>query len=70
MGPDWSEMREMDGRAVLADTVVPSRTWMDAYILPEDRPAVQAAIDAAIRSKGRFELERRLRHADGTVGWA
>lgn len=69
MSPDWAEMRQLDGRGFLADTSDPDRHWLEAYILPEDRPAVLAAIEAAIRDKRMFEFEHRVRTADGSVGW-
>lgn len=69
MSADWTEMRELDGRGFLADTPEPSDGWMERYIEPEDRPAVQAAIADSIRGKHLFELEHRVRRADGTVGW-
>ena len=70
MSADWTEMRQLDGRGFLPDTDGPSIAWQDAYLLPEDRPAVTAAIDEAIRTKGVFQLEHRVRQADGRVGWA
>lgn len=70
MSADWREMRQLDGRAFLSDTDSPSIDWMDAYLLPEDRPTIRARIDEAIRTKGPFQLEHRVRRADGSVGWA
>ena len=70
MSADWTEMRVLDGRGFLADTDQPSIRWIDEYILPEDRSDVTAAIDAAVKSKGTFELEHRVRRADHSVGWA
>ncbi|MET7245612.1 PAS domain-containing protein [Methylobacterium sp. EM32] len=69
MSPDWQEMRQLDGHGFLADTVVPSVRWLDSYIDPADRPEVMAAIEDAIRRKGTFELEHRVRRADGSFGW-
>lgn len=69
MSPDWRQMHHLDGRSFLADTDSPSEGWVDTYILPEDRPAVFAAIETAIRDKGMFELEHRVRRADGGIGW-
>ncbi|HVG48515.1 MAG TPA: CheR family methyltransferase, partial [Rubellimicrobium sp.] len=70
MGPDWSEMRELDGRGFMVDTLAPSRTWMEGYIHPDDQAEVQSAIGQAISSKALFELEHRVRRPDGTFGWA
>ncbi|MBM7115099.1 sensor histidine kinase [Archangium primigenium] len=69
MSPDWREMREMRGKGILSDTHAPSPLWEDTYLLPEDRPWVMARIDEAIRNRTPFELEHRVRHADGSVGW-
>ncbi|SEO68306.1 PAS domain S-box-containing protein [Methylobacterium sp. ap11] len=69
MSPDWQEMRQLDGHGFLADTVVPTVHWLDLYIDPADRPEMMAAIEDAIRRKGTFELEHRVRRADGSFGW-
>ena len=70
MNPDWSEMRALDGRGFLADTASPSGDWLSAYIDPADQPRVRAAILQAIRTRTMFELEHRVRQADGSLGWA
>ncbi|HEV7137208.1 MAG TPA: PAS domain S-box protein, partial [Steroidobacteraceae bacterium] len=70
MSPDWSEMRCLEGGNFVSDTREPSRTWLDKYIYPDDQAQVTAAIAAAIRSKGVFALEHRVRRANGSVGWA
>jgi PAS domain S-box-containing protein len=69
MSADWTEMRELDGRDFLADTDAPSIRWLEDYIFPNDRPQVMAAVKAAIQNKGVFELEHRVRRADGSAGW-
>ena len=69
MSADWTEMRHLQGRGFIADTHEPSRSWLLKYIAPDDQPLVMAAIDAAIRSKGVFELEHRVMRVDGTPGW-
>jgi PAS domain S-box-containing protein len=69
MSPDWSEMRELRGWGFLADTEAPNRSWMDTYILLEDRPRVMTQIEEAIRTRTPFELEHRVRQADGSIGW-
>ncbi len=68
MSPDWSEMRQLDGRGFLADTGKPSIRWQEDYLFPEDRPRILAVIDEAIRTGGTFELEHRVRQADGSAG--
>lgn len=69
MSPDWREMRTLQGRSFIADTVDPSRTWLDKYIHPDDQPRLITAVEEAIRTKGSFQLEHRVRRLDGTLGW-
>ncbi len=69
MSPDWTEMRHLAGRDFIADQTDPSQTWLDKYIPPEEQPRVLAAIEEAIRTQSMFQLEHRVRRADGTLGW-
>jgi PAS domain S-box-containing protein len=69
MSPDWKELRQLDGRDVLPDTDEPIEGWMERYVPPDDRPSVRAAIEDAVCSRNLFELEHRVRRADGTLGW-
>ncbi|MBW8901130.1 MAG: PAS domain-containing protein [Massilia sp.] len=61
MSPDWSQLRQLDGRGVLKDTAAAS-----GY----DQERVRQAIGAAMRAKSLFQLEHRVRRLDGSVGWA
>ena len=69
MNADWTEMRHLDGRDFIADTLDPSRSWIDRYIYPDDQAKVLAAIRKAIDTKTTFELEHRVFRVDGTLGW-
>lgn len=69
MSPDWKEMRELDGRGFIADTVAPNTKWLDEYLDPADQPVILEAISKAIQSKSVFELEHRVKRPDGTFGW-
>jgi signal transduction histidine kinase/chemotaxis response regulator CheB len=69
MSPDWTEMRNLDGRGFIADTESPDTSWLDRYIHPDDQPEVTEAIQKAIRDKTNFELQHRVRRPDGTLGW-
>jgi signal transduction histidine kinase/CheY-like chemotaxis protein len=69
MSPDWSELRQLDGRGFIPDTAGPNTFWLDEYVPPEDQPLVHAAILEAIRNKSVFELEHRVRRVDGSQGW-
>ena len=69
MSPDWSEMRNLQGRDFVADTDDPSESWLARYIHPDDEAHVTAAIKEAIRDKAIFELEHRVIQVDGGLGW-
>ena len=69
MSADWSELAPIDGRNLVASSATASRTWLEDNVFPEDRPQIRAAFEEAIRTKGVFNLEHRIRRADGTAGW-
>jgi signal transduction histidine kinase len=69
MNPDWSEMRQMDGKNFLENLNRPRTSWMEAYVLEEDQPKVAAGIKEAVRTGGRFEMEHRVLRTDGKIGW-
>lgn len=69
MSADWSEIRQLDARGLVSDTPTPRRDWLDEYIHPDDQKQVLRAIAHAVRDRSVFELEHRVRRADGTLGW-
>jgi len=69
MSPDWSEMRQLEGRGFISDTQEPRNNWIHEYIDPDDQPLVLKTINHAIETKTVFELEHRVRRVDGTLGW-
>ena len=69
MSPDWSQMLALEGQGFIADTSSPSGAWLGDYIHPDDLADVTAAIQEAIAARKMFELEHRVRRADGTLGW-
>ena len=69
MSADWQEMRQLDGRGFLADTDGPSVRWIEIYIPEEEQPVLRAAIAKAVAAKAPFELEHRVRQANGAIGW-
>ncbi|MEH1841862.1 MAG: ATP-binding protein [Nostoc sp.] len=69
MSADWSQMRNLEGKNILASTEKPSHTWLETYIPKEEQPQVWAVIQEAIRTKSTFELEHRVIQQDGTIGW-
>ncbi|MDM9626549.1 HWE histidine kinase domain-containing protein [Rhizobium sp. S152] len=66
---DWEEMRQLDGRGFLADIDAPTVRWLDLFVFPEDQAAIRVAIQQAISERKPFELEHRVRRADGSEGW-
>jgi len=69
MSPDWSEMRQLYGRGFLADTEIPSSAWLHEYVPPEDQQHVMSVINEAIRTKSTYQMEHRVRRANGSLGW-
>ncbi|MDZ5461098.1 ATP-binding protein [Azohydromonas lata] len=69
MSADWSEMRTLHERGLLADASQPGCAWLQRYVDPQDQATVRQAIKQAIQHKTVFELEHRMRRADGSIGW-
>lgn len=69
MSPDWQEMRQLDGRGFLSDAEAPTVRWLDEYLFPEDQPTIMAEANRAMAARDTYELEHRVRQADGTEGW-
>ncbi len=69
MSADWSELRQLQGKDLFADTVEPIRNWLDRYVPPEDQPRVTSAMANSIRTNSVFELEHRVIRVDGSLGW-
>ncbi|MBP1474087.1 PAS domain-containing protein [Frateuria sp. MAH-13] len=69
MSPDWREMLYLESDSFLLDAPSPTTTWMDTYLHPDDRDEIAAAIGKAIATKSLFDMEHRVRLADGSFGW-
>jgi len=69
MNPDWTQLHHLEGRGFLKDTAGANRFWLEEYIPPEDQERLHQAIEHAIRHRSVFELEHRVRRADGSGGW-
>jgi signal transduction histidine kinase len=69
MSPDWSDMRQLDGRGILSDSPEPRTDWLERYIYPDDRARVTEVIREAVRTRQVLEREHRVIRADGTIGW-
>jgi len=68
MSPDWKEMWQLEGGGFLKSS---ERTtnWLEDYIHPDDQLTVMQAVNEALASEKMYELEHRVRFADGTLGW-
>ncbi|RLM83835.1 PAS domain S-box protein [Halobellus sp. Atlit-38R] len=66
ISPDWSEIYQLAGEGFVADGLL--NTWQE-YIPEDEQERVGQAIDEAIETQSPFELEHRIKYADGTVGW-
>ena len=69
MSPQWDKMHQLFGGGILPDSAGPSESWVARYIPQEDRPAVEAVIDRAVKARSVFDLEHRVMRLDGTTGW-
>ncbi len=69
MSADWRFLLRLEGRGMLPDVSAPVEDWVERFIPDEDRGAVFAAMAVALDGPGMFELEHRVRCADGTTGW-
>jgi CheY-like chemotaxis protein len=69
LSPDWTEMRELDGSNILADSQTPRTDWFKDEIHPDDYASVWNDIQEAIRTKSVFDREHRFRLPDGGWGW-
>ena len=70
MDAGWQHLLDLNGRDLLAATAAPGTTWLERFIPPADRPAVEEAFRAAIAGRHFLSLEHRVFRADGSVGWA
>ena len=69
MSPDWSEMRQIYDKNFVVETEVPNGNWLEYYVYRDDQPRLLALVNEAIRTKSLFEMEHRVRRADGSWGW-
>lgn len=69
MSPDWRVMQQLTNGESPSDNGEPVNDWMEKYVFAEDLDKVQEAIRLAIETKSMFQLEHRVQHADGTIGW-
>ena len=69
MSPDWSEMRQVYDKNFVVETEEPNGNWLEHYVHRADQPRLMALVREAIRTKSLFEMEHRVRRADGSWGW-
>jgi PAS domain S-box-containing protein len=69
MNADWTVIEALDGRSLVAGDRTPIARWMDRTLPAFEHGRVRAAINEAITSRGRFELEHQVLRDDGTLGW-
>lgn len=65
VSPSFEKLTGIPAQAAMEDPTIPYQT-----ILPEDRPALQAAEAKAIEERSVFDVEARFRRTDGEVRWA
>jgi signal transduction histidine kinase/FixJ family two-component response regulator len=69
LSPDWTEMRELDGGDILAESQSPRRGWLKDEVHPDDYASVWNDIQDAIKTRSVFDREHRIRRADGGWSW-
>jgi hypothetical protein len=69
MSRDSLEMRHLEGVVALPDAPASTESWLGTYIRPDDPPHGTRAIRDAVRARSTFEMEHRMRRADGSWGW-
>ncbi|HYL99569.1 MAG TPA: ATP-binding protein, partial [Blastocatellia bacterium] len=69
VGPDWRELKYLQGQEFIPDTSQPTQSWLEKYIHPDHQKYVLEAINKAIRTKSVLELEHPVLKVDGTLGW-
>ena len=69
MSPDWGEMRQIYDNNLVVNTTAANSNWLEDYVYRDDQPRLMALVREAIRTKSLFEMEHRVRRADGSWGW-
>ncbi len=69
MNADWSEMVRLFGQNFDHSQNESNRSWLKDTVQIDDQELVTEAIKKAIATKNNFELEYRVKLADGGYGW-
>lgn len=67
--PDWSVMYNLKSGDFLSSVEIPIDDWLYKFIPSDSQQEVLAAINRAIGTKSKFELEYQVLRADGSTGW-
>jgi len=67
MSSDWSEISQIYGANLTLETAVPNR--LASFVHRDDQPLLMALVHEAIQTRGVFEMEHRVRRAEGSWGW-
>lgn len=65
---DWGELSQLAGGDFIPDNATANANWLTDYIPPEDRAAVRAEFERAIRTRSNYQLEHRVNLVDGGTG--
>ena len=68
MSADWSEMHHLRGKNFISDTDDTSRTWLETYIHPDDRPR-RYSLPSTRRSVPKARLNSSISLSASTVRW-
>jgi|GEM_PF-1011951 len=68
MNPDCTYIDILRGKEYMPEIRGPADNWLISHVHPDDRTHVSQVISEAIRGRSLFELELRIRAADGS--WA
>lgn len=68
MNPEGTLMEQVGGKRLLG-SVDEASNWIVNFVPVADRPAVQKALDTAIRNRQPIAIEHRVRTDDGTIMW-
>ncbi|GJD32439.1 Sensor histidine kinase RcsC [Methylobacterium adhaesivum] len=70
LNADWGELYQLAGGDFIPDNATANPDWLTDYIPPEDRAAVRAEFERAIRTRSNYQLEHRVNLVGGGTGWA
>ena len=69
MSHDWIQMYNLKGGDFLSSVETPIDDWLNNFIPSDTQQEVLDAINRAISTKSKFELEHKVVRVDGSIGW-